>query len=223
MKSRVSALLGAFVLAAWVALPALAAAPPGKVTIEATGCTFSVRIDLEQAYALIGWKVKEYNAANWNDGATLFKGSGPTDSDGNVTFGPFTAAEGHYTVAVDDEYPPDGSSIVTDFILSCPTSSGPVGSEAPVTSSGAPSTAPSGNELPVEGSAPPTGQEEGIVGTPPALTPPPTDTAAAGALGSDGGWQVVLVTLAGLSLMVGLILPKRITATGRAVARLRNR
>ena len=102
MKPRVMALLGALLLTGLVALPVLAAAPPGKVTIQSDGCTFTVHIDLDHAYDLIGWKVKEYNAANWNEGLTLFKGSGPTDGSGDMTVGPFTAPEGHYNVAVDD-------------------------------------------------------------------------------------------------------------------------
>ena len=85
MKPRVLALLGALFLTALVALPVLAVAPPGKVTIESNGCTFTVHIDLDKAYDLVGWKVKEYNAVNWNEGKTLYKGSGPTDADGDMT------------------------------------------------------------------------------------------------------------------------------------------
>ncbi|MEO5940033.1 MAG: hypothetical protein ABIZ72_03770, partial [Candidatus Limnocylindrales bacterium] len=74
MKPRVLALLGAFVLTAWTALPVLAVTPPGTVTVETNGCDFAIHIDLDKAYDLVGWKVNEYNAVNWNDGKTLFNG-----------------------------------------------------------------------------------------------------------------------------------------------------
>jgi hypothetical protein len=209
------ALLGALLLTGLVALPVLAAAPPGKVTIESDGCTFTVHIDLDQAYDLVGWKVKEYNAANWNEGLTLFKGSGPTDANGDMTVGPFTAPEGHYNVAVDDEYPPDGSSIVVDFFLSCPA-----GSEAPIGSE-----APTGSELPAEGSAPPSGEELGITGTPRPgnITPPPTDTNARGASADAGGWQVTLLVIMALSTAAFGLMPERIMAAARSTVRRRPR
>ena len=64
MKPRVMALLGALLLTGLVALPVLAAAPPGKVTVQSDGCTFTVEINLDHAYDVVGWKIKEYNAAN---------------------------------------------------------------------------------------------------------------------------------------------------------------
>src|SRR3954462_11531965 len=83
MRFRGFPLLGALLLSGLLTTTAFAAAPPGKVTIESNGCSFRVLIDLEQAYDLVGWKVKEYNADNWNEGLTLFKGSGPTDPNGD--------------------------------------------------------------------------------------------------------------------------------------------
>ena len=213
MKPRVMSLLGALLLTGLVALPVLAAAPPGKVTIQSDGCTFTVHIDLDHAYDLIGWKVKEYNAANWNEGLTLFKGSGPTDGNGDVTVGPFTAPEGHYNVAVDDEYPPDGSSIVVDFFLSCPA-----GSEAPIGSE-----APTGSELPTEGSAPPSGGELGITGTPRPVTPPPTDASAKGATADAGGWQVALLVILAVSVAAFGLMPERVMAAAKTTVRRRQR
>ena len=212
MKPRVMALLGALLLTGLVTLPVLAAAPPGKVTVESDGCTFTVHIDLDHAYDLVGWKVKEFNAANWNEGLTLFKGSGPTDGNGDMTVGPFTAPEGHYNVAVDDEYPPDGSSIVVDFFLTCPAA--PIGSETPT-----------GSELPAEGSAPPSGGELGITGTPRPgkITPPPTDTNAQGATGNAGGWQVTLLVILALSAAAFGLMPERIMAAARSTIRQRPR
>ena len=212
MKARALALIGALLAIALSASAALAVAPPGKVTVETAGCTFTVLIDLEQHYDVVGWKVKEFNAANWNDGLTLFKGSGPTDQNGDMTVGPFTAPEGHYNVAVDDEYPPDGSSIVVDFFLTCPAA--PIGSETPT-----------GSELPAEGSAPPSGGELGITGTPRPgkITPPPTDTNAQGATGNAGGWQVTLLVILALSAAAFGLMPERIMAAARSTIRQRPR
>jgi hypothetical protein len=219
MKPRVMSLLGALLLTGLVALPVLAAAPPGKVTIQSDGCTFTVHIDLDHAYDLIGWKVKEYDAANWNEGLTLFKGSGPTDGSGDLTVGPFTAPEGRYNVAVDDEYPPDGSSIVVDFFLSCPTGSeAPIGSEAPVGSE-----QPIGSELPIEGSAPPSGGELGITGTPRPVTPPPTDAGAQGGKADAGGWQVALMVILALSVAAFGLMPERVMAAAKTTVRRRER
>lgn len=219
MKPRVMALLGALFLVAWVALPALAAAPPGKVTVEVDRCTFTVHIDLDHAYDLVGWKVKEYNAANWNEGTTLFKGSGPTDGNGDLAVGPFTASEGHYTVAVDDEYPPDGSSIVIDFWLSCPSSSSPAGSDAPVDSSTPPSAPATGSELPIAGSPEPSGEVNGIVGTPPVLTPPPTDTGPSAAGSTGSGWLAIVVAIVPSGLATLLLVPGMFAWTRATIRR----
>jgi hypothetical protein len=218
MKPRPLALLGAFFLTAWIALPVLAVAPPGKVTVDANGCSFAVHIDLDKAYDLVGWKVKEYNAVNWNEGTTLFKGSGPTDADGKIDITGLSAPEGHYTVAVDDEYPPDGSSIVIDFFLSCPAASQQPSSAPSTVPSSAPSTAPSeapissdapsGSELPAQVSSQPSGNVGGIAGTPAGVTPPPTDASAPTGSATDGGWQVVVVMITAVALAVGLLYPR---------------
>jgi hypothetical protein len=226
MKLRALAFLCALVMAVFASTTALAVAPPGTVTVTANGCTFTVLIDLEQAYDIVGWKVKQYNAANWNEGLTLFKGSSPTDPTGGMTVGPFTAPEGHYNVAVDNEYPPDGSSIVVDFWLTCPTgapapssapvessapaeSSAPVESSAPAESSGpaessapAASSSPAGVEQPVAGSPSPNGAVEGVTGTPvnnvSDVTPPPTDSIRTVRSGSNDGWRFIVLGLAAL-------------------------
>lgn len=211
MKLRALALSCALVLAVFASTTAFAAAPPGAVTIQADGCTFTVLIDLDQQYDIVGWKVKEYNAANWNEGLTLFKGSGPTDATGAMQVGPFTAPEGHYNVAVDNEYPPDGSSIVVDFTLSCPPAP-PIGAPAPATPTLTPtptptpasSSSPADVVLPVVGSAPPSSGVEGVTGTPPPIdnvegvTPPPTDTSATIRTGSVDGWRLIVLALAAL-------------------------
>jgi hypothetical protein len=215
MKPRVMALLGALLLTGLAALPVLAIAPHGTVTVQADGCTFNVLIDLDQAYDVVAWKVKEYNAVNWKDGKTLIKDSGATDPDGKIAAGPYTLPEGHYNVAVDNEAVVDGSSIVVDFFLSCPA-----GSEAPIGSE-----APTGSELPAEGSAPPSGGELGITGTPRPgnITPPPTDTSARGASADDGGSQATLLVILALSAGAYGLMPGRILAAARSTVRRRRR
>jgi|SRR4051812_32546925 hypothetical protein len=187
MKTRVVALLGALVLTAWAATSAFAAAPPGTVTVNANGCTFTVAINLDQAYDVVAWKVKEYNAVNWKDGTTLIKGSSENAPDGDILAGPYTLPEGHYNVVVDNEATIDGSAIVVDFVLSCPTESG--------------------TELPAEGSQPPSkapgGVEEGAAGTPRgggvlALTPPPTDVTAAPVASQPDGARAVILAIAAI-------------------------
>jgi hypothetical protein len=208
MRFRGFSLFGALLLSGLLTTTAFAVAPPGKVTIESDGCSFRVLIDLEQAYDLVGWKVKEYNAANWNEGLTLFKGSGPTDPNGDMVVGPFTAPEGHYNVAVDDEYPPDGSSIVADFTLSCPAAV-------------APTSTPGGNELPAAATPQPGGKELGASGTGGVLglTPPPTSTVAARA---DAGNGDRLAILAMIGLLAGSVLVMTIARPARVGARSAN-
>jgi hypothetical protein len=215
MRFRGFSLLGALLLSGLLTTTAFAAAPPGKVTIESDGCSFRVLIDLEQAYDVVGWKVKEYNAANWNEGLTLFKGSGPSDPNGDMVVGPFTAPEGHYNVAVDNEYPPDGSSIVVDFTLSCPAAGAPAptpgGNEQPAPT-------PGGNEQPAAGTPPPKGTELGASGTGGvrAVTPPPTNTVAAR---TDAGNGDRLVVLALIGLLAGSVLVMTIARPARVGAR----
>jgi hypothetical protein len=213
---RLAAGLAAATFSLFAAGSALAVAPPGTVTVDTEGCTFTIHIDLEQAYPLVGWKVKVYDAANWNEGLTLFKGSGPTDANGDMTVGPFSAPEGHYNVAVDDEYPPDGSSIVVDFFLSCPAAT-PTASAAPTATA-----SPSGEVLPAEGTPPPGGGGENLpAGGGAGVTPPPTDTAI-GSASSDApmrGWA----TFAAIAAITTLVLTVSRLQVARIRARTENR
>lgn len=212
MRLRAFSLLGALLLSGLLTSTAFAVAPPGKVTIDANGCTFRVLIDLEQAYPVVGWKVKQYDAVNWNEGLTLFKGSGPSDANGDMIVGPFTAPEGHYNVAVDNEYPPDGSSIVVDFTLSCPAAVAPTPT---------PTATPGGNEQPAQGTPPPSGTELGASGTGgvAGLTPPPTNTVAAR---SDPGRGDRLVVLALVALLAGSVLVMTLARPARIRVRAAN-
>ncbi|HET7030295.1 MAG TPA: hypothetical protein VFI34_07275 [Candidatus Limnocylindrales bacterium] len=206
MSRRLLALVGAGLLSLWVATGAFAKVPPGTVSVETTGCSFMVHIAWEQAQPVTTWKVKVFDAANWKDGETLIKDQALDDADGKIDGGPYTLPEGHYNVAVDNEATVDGSSIVVDFVLTCPTtapSTSPSGEELPA--GGTPSTSPSGQELPAEGtpSTSPTGEELPAVGAG-QITPPPTDTAAtAGATGNgtSGAW-LTLAALSALALVV---------------------
>ena len=212
-------LFGAMLLSALAVTGAVAKAPPGTVTLDITGCTVTVKIDLDQAYDLVGWKIKEYNAANWNDGKTLFKGSAPTDADGVLVVGPFTAPEGHYNVAVDNENPPDGSSIVVDFWLSCPPpedSAAPPSGDVKPSDAVTPSDAVLPSELPATGSGnpPPSGEVQGVVGTP-NVTPPPTDATVA----SPGAGDRLPTILLGVALVAAAVL---LTTPRRARLRARS-
>jgi len=60
----------------------------------------------------------------------------------------------------------------------------------------------------------PTTQVEGISGTPPAVTPPPTDTLASSTVPSNDGWRVALAALAGV-IALALIIPKPKRATAK--------
>jgi hypothetical protein len=60
----------------------------------------------------------------------------------------------------------------------------------------------------------PTTQVEGISGTPPAVTPPPTDTLASTTVPSNDGWRMALAALAGV-IALTLIVPKPKRATAK--------
>jgi hypothetical protein len=185
---RAFALLGATVLSLSVTTSALAIWPPGNVTVNADGCSFTVHIDLDTSSDLIGWKINEFNETHWNDwdnAKTVFAGEGPTDGNGVVDLGPFTAPSGHYNVIVDDENPPDASSNVVDFTLSCPQS-------PPA----------------------PTGGEQGAHGTP-GITPPPTNTTAPNETTGTGGLTPFLLAIVALSAVILLATPRRALARVR--------
>jgi hypothetical protein len=218
MSRRLIALVGAAALVAALAGQVSAKVPPGHVTVDTDGCSFTVHIAFDQPWPVITWKVKVFNAANWKDGKTLIKDSATNDADGKIDAGPYTLPAGHYNVAVDNEESVDGSSYVVEFTLSCGGSESPGnGSEAPGNGSEAPG---SGSELPAEGSQPPsqpvgdttgpTGQVEGI-----SATPPPTDAAAVST--SDGTTGLPLIAISILAVASTLAwFTRRTLATARA-------
>jgi hypothetical protein len=203
MRRPLRALFAGTLLALLAAPAALAVTPPGTVTVETDGCSFEVHIDLDQAADVVGWTVNASTDVDWDAGKTILHGSGPTDADGRLDLGPFTADPGEYNVVVDDETPVDRSSIVEHFTLACES-----GSEAPAQGGGSSAPTPSGSELDVVGTPPPTGGEEGLSGNGGGggitVTPPPTDTAASTTSPSPtGGLLAVLaiVFAAGVSLV----------------------
>jgi hypothetical protein len=79
-------------------------------------------------------------------------------------------------------------------------------------------SSPTGSELPIENSGAPsfTGEEEGLVGTPPAgVTPPPTDTEPL-RTAADDGWRIVLLALAALITVVVMVVQAPVGARPHA-------
>jgi hypothetical protein len=225
-RSRLALLAGSL-LALLAAPTALAITPPGTVTVDTDGCSFTIHIDLDQQAAVVGWTVNASTEVDWNDGTTIFSGSGATDANGKLDVGPKTAAAGEYNVVVDDETPVDSSSIIEHFTLTCGG-----GSEAPIASAAAPSastgtvapSASTGTDLGV-GGPPPTGEEEGLNGTGNvggiSVTPPPTDTAGAASGGSFAGSLVALLAVVALAGGISLLTIRRLA--GDPIRRERRR
>ena len=192
---RFLALPISLLLAIWATGTVAAVWPPGTVTVDTDGCSFTVHIDLDEQPAIIGWEIREFNAS-WMDGSVILSGSGKPDAEGRLTVGPLEAAEGHYNAIVDDETPVDSSAQVVDFTLSCPASPAPP-TPAPPTPA-PPTPTPAGEEHPAQGTPPPTGEELAAVGVGANVTPPPTDTGAATTSRSDDGPRAALLGLTGL-------------------------
>ena len=140
-RRRVSSLIAAlapFVMLLVLIQPAsvLAKPPTGTVTVidgttgqqtivddEPEVCTFAVIFDFDQAFPVVGWKIKDWVPGNWKDGTTRLKGQGATDADGVMRIpdsGFFTLPEGRYNVVADDEVSINGSSLVRSFHVVCP-------------------------------------------------------------------------------------------------------
>jgi hypothetical protein len=206
-RSRLALLAGSL-LALLVAPTAFAITPAGTVTVDTDGCSFTVHIDLDQQAAVVGWTVNASTEVDWNDGTTIFSGSGPTDENGKLDIGPKTADAGEYNVVVDDETPVDSSSIVEHFTLTCSSASGaPVeASGAPVDNGGSATPTPAGAELGGGATPAPTGQEEGLGGVGGiSVTPPPTDTGGPATgdsfAGSLAAALAIIALVGGVSLL----------------------
>lgn len=239
MFARILTLTGLLML---ISAPAALAKPPvGTFTIidEATGvqtivngepevCTFAVLVDLDvqEALPLVGWKIKTWVDGNWNEAPTHFKGSGPTDATGSYRIpetGFLTLPAGRYNVILDDEYPPDGSSIVQSFHVVCPEPTAtPTGEVEPTatatteptatptgevepTATTQPTATPTGEVEPTATTGPtetPTGEVDPATGTP-RVTLPPTDL---GGPSSSTGLPALVPVLGGLLAISGLVL-----------------
>ena len=211
MKRIALAALGGPLIALSVVTGALAATPPGTVTVETNGCDFTVHIALDQAWPVVAWEVKAY-PNDWNEGKTLLSDEALNDADGKIDAGPYTLPEGHYTVFVDNE-PVDSSSLEADFTLSCPT----------VAPTATPTPTPTGNELPVTSTPTPkpkaTGQELPATGGGGAnLTPPPTDTGVTATDGGSSGLPLIALSIIGIASSLAWF-ARRNLATARVVRR----
>lgn len=158
---------------------------------QAHVCNFFFEFDLGIQADVVGWKVKEWNAAPL-DGTTVLKGQGgPTDADGKLRVpdsGSLTVPNGNYNIVWDDEYPPDGSNGVRSFVVDC-------AAEEPAEEPPAPPT-DNGTDLGVGGTA---GGDAAAAGN---ITPPPTDTgtvASASAADNSG----LIAAIVALTTVVG--------------------
>jgi hypothetical protein len=164
-------------------------------------CTFWFEFDLGIQADVVGWKVKEWNAAPL-DGLTVLKGQGgPTDADGKLRVpdsGSLSVPNGRYNVVWDDEYPPDGSNGARSFVVDCQAAQ----------------PTPTPTPTPTPATPTPTGSDEGIGGTAGGgggITAPPTDTApAVAARDNDLGTLAAAATLI-LAVVIGALalIPRR--------------
>jgi len=213
------ALLAGLLLALLAPATAFAITPPGTVTVATNGCSFTIHIDLDQEAAVVGWTVNASKQVDWNDGKTVFTGSGSTDADGKLDVGPMTAAAGEYNVVVDDETPVDSSSIVEHFTLTCE------GGSAATPKPSNPTPTPAGTDLGVGGSAPPTGEEEGLSGNGGvggiSVTPPPTDTGSPTASGAPSTGLPAVLAIVALAAALSILTARRFAL--RSIRRDRGR
>ncbi len=214
-RALVAALTPLFVLFMLIQPASVLAKPPtGIVTVidgvtgeqtivdgEPEVCTFAVIFDFDQAFPIVGWKIKDWVPGNWKDGKTRLKGQGATDADGVMRIpdaGFFTLAEGRYNVVADDEWPIDGSSKVQSFHVVCPDTTEPTppddGEEQPAT--GTPTTPPDegGEVLPATGT--------------PRPTLPPTDAGAVLGIAAHDAW-IAFLALGTVVFIVVSLTPRR--------------
>jgi hypothetical protein len=166
-------------------------------------CNFWFEFDLGIQADVVGWKVKQWNAAPL-DGTTVLKGQGgPTDADGKLRVpdsGSLSVPNGRYNVVWDDEYPPDGSNGARSFVVDCEAAQ-PTPTPTPTatpTDQGTGGTQPTGSVL-----------DLGAGGG--GITPPPTDAAPAVApQDNDLGTLAAAATLI-LAVLVGALtlIPRR--------------
>ncbi len=215
IRALVASLTPLIVLLALIQPATVLAKPPtGTVTIidgvtgeqtivdgEPEVCTFAVIFDFDLAFPLVGWKIKDWVPGNWNESPSRFKGQGATDDDGVIRIpdnGFFTLSEGRYNVIADDEWPPDGSSIVQSFHVVCPAFVDPI------------PTPPDGAGEPIAGEPSPAASESGeigaVVGTP-RPTLPPTDGGVGSVMTSSDTW-LAIAGLGALAFVVVLLTPR---------------
>jgi hypothetical protein len=167
-------------------------------------CSFYFEFDMNVSADVLGWKVKEWNAAPF-DGLTVLKGQGgPTDAAGKLRVpdsGSLTLPNGRYNVIWDDEYPPDGSAGVQSFVVDCQ-----------------PKATPTPTPTPTSMEATPSPTEEAIGGTQPTgsvldlaaaggggITAPPTDTTAPAVSRDNDLGALVAAVVIMLATLVGAL------------------
>jgi hypothetical protein len=224
-RHRISALVAALIpiilLLALVQPAAVLAKPPtGTVTVtdgttghqtivdgEPEVCTFVITFDFDQAFPIVGWKIKDWVPGNWKDGKTHLKGQGATDGDGVMRIpdtGSFSLPDGRYNVVADDEWPIDGSSKVQSFHVVCPQSSEPTPTPTPT-----PTPPDEAGEQPVS-AAPAETSEVGAATGKPRTTLPPTDGGILDPLTSSGDSWFAIVGLGVFAFVIVLVTPRHL-------------
>lgn len=218
-RRRTSALVAALIpLIVLIALiqPAivLAKAPTGTVTVtdgttghqtivdgEPEVCTFVIAFDFDQAFPIVGWKIKDWVPGNWKDGKTHLKGQGATDGDGIMRIpetGSFSLPDGRYNIVADDEWPIDGSSKVQSFHVLCPKSAEPT-----------PTPPDEAGEQPATDAPAESGDVDSATGTP-RTTLPPTDGGILGTSMTGGDPWFAIVGLGAFAFLIVLLTPRHL-------------
>jgi hypothetical protein len=211
----VAALTPLIVLLALIQPATVLAKPPtGTVTVtdgktgdqtivdgEPEVCTFAITFDFDEAFPLVGWKIKDWVAGNWKDGETHLKGQGATNAAGVMRIpsaGFFALPDGRYNVVADDEWPIDGSSKVQSFHVVCPEGAEPT-----------PTPPDEAGEQPVSDAPEETSEVEPAVGTP-RITLPPTDGGILGTLMSSGDSWFAIAGLGVFAFVIVLLTPRHL-------------
>ena len=213
-RRGVAALFAVFALLELIAAPwALAQPPAGTITIidgvtgtqtivngEPEVCTFAVIVDFDvsEPVAVVGWRIKDWVDGDWRTGTTRLSGSGASDATGMFRIPAeafLSLPDGRYNVIVDDEFPPDRSSIVQSFHVICGVA--PTPTPTPTvepTATVAPTPAPTGSVNPATGTPQP--------------TLPPTDEIAATPLRTGGNLVLAIAGLFALGAALLLSTPQ---------------
>lgn len=182
-------------------------------------CKFYFEIDMNVSADIVGWKVKEWNAAPF-DGTTVLKGQGgPTDADGKLRVpdsGSMTLPNGRYNFIWDDEYPPDGSAGVQSFVVDCEPKATPTPTPTPTPPTPTPTATPTPTEEATGGTEPTGSVLDLSAAGGGGITPPPTDTASPASSHDNDFGTLAAVVIAALAVVVGALalMPRRALRVG---------